>query len=153
MTSEEKPMQSTGDVQGFKGEFRFLSNFFPAPVFIASYPWPSVEHAYQALKTVDPAERDRVAQAETPGQAKRLGDELTVRADWAEVRVPLMKLCVRSKFIQHGQLAARLLATGQALLIEDNHWGDHFWGVCDGEGENQLGRILMEVRAEISPLA
>lgn len=33
---------------------------------------------------------------------------------------------------------------------EGNTWGDKFWGVCDGEGENHLGKLLMEVRAELT---
>jgi len=34
-------------------------------------------------------------------------------------------------------------------LVEGNSWNDVWWGVCEGEGENHLGRILMDIRAEI----
>lgn len=43
----------------------------------------------------------------------------------------------------------RLLATDNAELVEGNYWGDRFWGVCKGEGENHLGKILMRVRKEL----
>ena len=45
-------------------------------------------------------------------------------------------------------MASRLINTGDAILIEGNTWGDTYWGVCDGVGENRLGKLLMEVREE-----
>jgi predicted NAD-dependent protein-ADP-ribosyltransferase YbiA (DUF1768 family) len=42
-----------------------------------------------------------------------------------------------------------LLETGDAELIEGNDWGDTFWGVCGGKGNNFLGKLLMEVRKEL----
>lgn len=47
-------------------------------------------------------------------------------------------------------LAALLLATGDADLVEGNDWGDRFWGVCDGAGANMLGRLLMELRTRLA---
>jgi predicted NAD-dependent protein-ADP-ribosyltransferase YbiA (DUF1768 family) len=49
----------------------------------------------------------------------------------------------------HPELRAALLSTGDALLVEGNHWGDIFWGVCRGEGENWLGRLLMALRGQM----
>jgi predicted NAD-dependent protein-ADP-ribosyltransferase YbiA (DUF1768 family) len=46
----------------------------------------------------------------------------------------------------HLELRGLLLATGDAHLEEGNWWGDYFWGVCKGKGENNLGKILMKVR-------
>ena len=43
-------------------------------------------------------------------------------------------------------LQSLLETTGDEELIEGNHWGDVFWGVCKGVGENHLGKILMKVR-------
>ncbi len=62
-----------------------------------------------------------------------------------------MRDLVRQKFLKHRDLAEMLFATGSAELIEENSWGDTFWGVCEGEGENRLGRVLMEVRDELRP--
>jgi predicted NAD-dependent protein-ADP-ribosyltransferase YbiA (DUF1768 family) len=55
-------------------------------------------------------------------------------------------MLVLAKFVAHPDLRAKLLATGERPLVEGNHWGDRFWGVCDGQGENWLGRILVRVR-------
>lgn len=61
----------------------------------------------------------------------------------------VMETLVREKFTRHPALAAQLLATGDLELVERNHWRDTFWGICDGRGENHLGRILMKVRTEL----
>lgn len=44
-----------------------------------------------------------------------------------------------------------LLATGDAVLKEGNTWNDVFWGVSlkTGQGENNLGKILMRVREKL----
>jgi hypothetical protein len=136
-------------IESFNGDHRFLSNFWPARVVLDGVEYPTVEHAYQAAKTVDPAERRTIADLPTPGQAKRAGKQVTMRADWDEVKIDLMRDLVRQKF-RHPELAGQLLATGEARLIEGNRWGDRFWGQSPvGNGENHLGRILMEVRREL----
>lgn len=139
-------------VVGFTGDFRFLSNFWEAPITLLSETWRTNEHAFQALKTLELHERMAVRDAPAPGRAKRLGRHVTLRPDWDEVRYDIMRLCVRAKFTQHAGLASRLLATGQAHLEEANTWGDRAWGTVDGVGTNWLGLILMEVRAELAAL-
>lgn len=131
----------------FDGEYRFLSNFFPGEVEYEGLVYPSVEHAYQAAKTLNLEERNQFLTV-TPGQAKRLGKQLKNRDDWDSVKVSIMTELVRKKFkIEH--LREQLLATGNRYLIEGNTWGDTFWGVCNGNGKNMLGIILMQIRAEI----
>lgn len=137
-------------VSGFFGDHRFLSNFWPAEVRLEGISYPTVEHAYQAAKCVDPAVRGQIRDAAKPGKAKKMGSRADVRPDWEQIRVEVMHDLVRQKFLKHRDLGDLLLATGSAELIEENTWGDTFWGVCDGEGENRLGRILMEVREKIA---
>ena len=71
-----------------------------------------------------------------------------MRPDWEQVKTGIMEEIVRAKFTQHPELAALLLATGDTVLVEGNHWGDTCWGVDTrtGRGENHLGKILMKVR-------
>jgi ribA/ribD-fused uncharacterized protein len=83
--------------------------------------------------------------APTAGQAKRMGQKIPVRKDWDIMKVDVMRLITRLKY-NIPELGMLLLATGDQELIEGNTWGDRFWGVCDGEGQNNLGNILMEVR-------
>lgn len=136
-------------IDSFKGENRFLSNFWPAEVQLDGATYPSVEHAYVAAKTLDPKLREVAQSLPTAGDVKRFGKKLKLRADWDDVKLDVMRDLVRQKF-QHAELRDKLRATGDQPLVEGNTWGDRFWGVCRGEGENHLGRILMEVRAEMS---
>lgn len=137
-------------IDKFSGYYRFLNNFYlPAAVVLDGVPYPGVEHAYQAAKSDDVIMRAIVRQAATPGAAKRIGQRLLLRHDWEQVKLLVMEDLVRQKFTNHPELGQALLDTGDAELIEGNHWGDTFWGVCNGVGENHLGKILMKVRQEL----
>jgi ribA/ribD-fused uncharacterized protein len=60
-----------------------------------------------------------------------------------------MRKAVLAKFEQHPDLAALLVATGDARIVEHTD-ADSFWGDGgDGSGQNMLGRILMDVRARL----
>lgn len=130
----------------FKGGNRFLSNFYLSNALMGGLSFPSVEHAYQAAKTFDRDMRFLIAQAPSPGQAKRMGQKVILRSDWEGVKLGIMLKLVKQKFITDNVLREQLLATGESELIEGNTWGDTFWGVCKGVGENHLGKILMQVR-------
>ena len=132
----------------FDGEFAFLSNFYPSPIFAGNIWFPTVEHYFQAAKPTNMEEYKAIAAADTPGQAKRLGRKVTLRPDWEEVKDEVMLDALRKKF-SIPELREKLLATGEEYLIEGNTWGDKYWGVCDGIGLNHLGKLLMRVREEI----
>ena len=136
-------------IDRFSEEYRFLSNFFDAAVEYDRISYPTVEHAFQAQKTEDRGEQRAIAAAGSPGAAKRMGRKVKLRRDWESVKVGIMRELVQLKFTTHPDLAERLLATGDAQLIEGNSWNDNFWGVCGEHGKNWLGRILMEVREEL----
>lgn len=137
------------EINRFVGEYRFLSNFAPARVTVTAgrrMLWaPTTEHAYQALKTIDPAERTMIVSSRTPGEAKRIGRQVRIRPGWEEMKVDLMAGLLAQKFAQP-TYRRKLLATGEATLIEGNDWGDTFWGVCRGRGANWLGFLLMDLR-------
>lgn len=137
-------------ISEFSGQYRFLSNFYPAEVDFEDATYPTVEHAYQAAKTLDVAERQCVRRARSPGAAKRLGRKITMRPDWDAIKLEVMRRFVRQKFYTDSVLAGWLCATGDQELVEGNYWGDTFWGQCPvGVGFNHLGKILMEVREEL----
>lgn len=136
-------------IDEFSGPYRYLSNFYPSLVVLDGVEYPTVEHAYQAAKTLDPNERRHILTAATPGRAKRLGRRVHLRPDWEEVKVQVMAKLVWQKFSRHPELRRQLLATGGQRLAEGNSWGDVFWGVCGGRGQNYLGRILMRVRSKL----
>ncbi len=136
-------------IDKFQGEYRFLSNFYPSPIMMFGEEYPTVEHAFQAVKTCVTSQREEIRNALTPGDAKRLGRTVSMRPNWEDTKLEAMKMLAYSKFVTHPLLAEKLRATGTAELIEGNTWGDKFWGVCDGEGENHLGRILMAIREHV----
>ena len=132
-------------ILGFHNEHRFMSNFEPARVQLDGVWYPTTEHAYQAAKTLDLAERRTIQLAKTAGQAKKLGQLVTKRADWENVKEKVMYDLLVQKFALE-PYKEQLLATGNAYLEETNTWGDTYWGVCKGQGKNRLGYLLMEVR-------
>ena len=141
--------QSSNKIAEFQGDYRFLSNFYPAEVVFEGIAYPTVEHAYQSAKTLDMDERKRIAALKTPAEAKTEGRKLKLRDDWETVKFTVMEDCVRYKFTHNGELRDKLLATGDKILEEGNTWGDRIWGVYQGQGENHLGKILMKIRDEL----
>lgn len=135
-------------ISQFRGQFRFLSNFYPSAVVLDDVEYATVEHAYQAAKTLDAADRRRIQNARGPANAKRIGNKVALRDGWDDMKIGVMLDLLRQKFADP-DLRTRLLRTGHATLVEGNTWGDVFWGVCDGRGSNNLGALLMRVRREI----
>ena len=135
-------------IDGFFGEYRFLSNFWNAPVSYEGITYQNNECAFQAMKTLDKEERMAFADL-APNEGKRKGRRVTLRKDWEEVKTDIMLDICRAKFSQNEDLKAKLLATGDEYLQETNTWNDTCWGVCRGKGENRLGKILMQVREEL----
>jgi ribA/ribD-fused uncharacterized protein len=142
-------------ITSFKDSNSFLSNFHPCEVHFEGMIFGSSEHAFQAAKTTDIEERHGIQDCSTPGQAKRAGRRVTLRPDWDAIKLDVMREIVRDKFKRNPDLWERLAQTENAELVEGNHWHDDFWGVCSCEGcshvkgQNNLGKILMEIRAEL----
>lgn len=135
-------------ITAFRGEHRFLSNFYPSLVLLDDKTYTSVEHAYQASKTLDEKDRRKIRETNGPASAKRIGQKVALRPNWQTLRFEVMLDLLRQKFARR-PMGALLLATGTEMLIEINEWNDSFWGVCRGKGANHLGRLLMQVRAEL----
>lgn len=147
------PAALTPAITRFKDEHRFLSNFWfvPGGVSYDGMTGPTTEHVFQAAKTLVASERALILAASTPLSAKQLGRNVTLRPDWELVKIGVMASLQASKYSEPG-LAAQMVATGDAELVEGNHWNDVFWGRCtcrthDNEGANWLGRILMIQRS------
>lgn len=138
----------------FDGENEFLSNFYPSPILHEGIVYPTNEHFFQAMKTLNPAERKAIANAETPGMAKRMGRTVKLRSDWEQVKVDVMRTGLMLKF-SDAKLAQKLIDTGDEELVEGNWWHDQTWGSCfcpdhcRTPGRNLLGMLLMELRKEL----
>lgn len=135
------------EINSFKGEYSFLSNFKKCSVEFEGLTYPSVEHAFQAAKTLNSEKRLNFTKG-SPVCAKAMGRRLKLREDWEEIKDSVMYACLKSKF-QNAEMMEKLLATEDAILIEGNNHGDRYWGMVNGEGQNKLGKLLMRIRSEI----
>ena len=135
-------------ISEFKGRYFFLSNFYDSPLIYDGMEFRNSESAYQSAKTLDFNMR-KSFQNMGAREAKRWGKNIPLRGDWEYVKDDIMLDVVRCKFTQNNQLKQMLLSTGDQELIEGNHWGDTYWGMYEGHGQNKLGKILMQVRKEI----
>lgn len=142
-------------IRHFSGEYGYLSNFYPSPLTYEGVEYPTLEHAYQAAKTLDQAERAKMKAVATPGAAKKMGKRVKRRKDWFAVNLGIMMELIRQKFTRYPDLGEWLLATGERELIEANNWGDDFFGMIKDSktgawrGENHLGKMLMRMRGEL----
>lgn len=138
----------------FEGKYAFLSNFHECEILYDELVFRSVEAAFQAMKCQ--THKERVPFEEMgPRQARAAGRKVTLRPDWEQRKLTLMYSLVRQKFSASPELRQKLLATGDAELVEGNRWHDGYWGSCEcarcqnKPGQNYLGKILMQVRTEL----
>lgn len=147
--------ESVTVVDSFKGEYDFLSNFHPVDIITEGFVFKTVEHAYQASKSNNYMDWRLIEalDANQAGMAKRMGRKFKIRANWNLLKISLMRRFLEIKF-NYPELRAKLLATGNAELIEGNYWHDNYWGNCKCKkceskpGFNNLGKLLMKIRSE-----
>ena len=141
-------------IDSFTGEYEFLSNFYNCPIEYEGITYLNSEAAFQAAKTLDIKEREEFSNL-PPNKAKAKGRKVNLREDWEEMKFHIMYEIVKNKFLQNPNLLEKLIATGDAELIEGNWWHDNIWGDCKCEKcanqfkTNWLGKILMLVRQEV----
>jgi len=139
----------TGAVHGFFEAHRPLSNFHLELFMMHGLTWPCSENVYQFCKIKEPTDEDVQFFTQCPpGHAKKAGKTVKLREDWELRKTDIMHSILECKFIQCPVARACLLGT-TGELVEVNWWGDTFWGVCDGRGENRLGKTLMDIRYTI----
>jgi predicted NAD-dependent protein-ADP-ribosyltransferase YbiA (DUF1768 family) len=110
--------------------------------------YPYTENAYQASKFTD-IELRKTFQTISFESAIKLAWIMrkNIRDDWERVKLSEMKRVLEAKF-SHPELVQKLMATGTKYLEETNHWEDMYWGVSNEIGENNLGKLLMEIREQ-----
>lgn len=154
----------------FKNEKRYLSNMYPCEIHFAKsdfltipefinptgLTYNSSEHLYQALKSDSIAWHHYLLEL-TPEQTKTasrkklktlLADNkntFLIKSDFHDIKYLIMRYIVFLKFEQNLELRKKLI-NERGVIEEKNCWGDTYWGTVNGIGENNLGKILMEVR-------
>jgi ribA/ribD-fused uncharacterized protein len=136
-------------ISQFKDEFHFLSNMYPIDIEYKGIQFNSVEQAYQYQKTTSTKEKIKVLNCNDPKKVKGIANKFKfIREDWKDVRLGIMYNLLWIKF-NNPQLKEALLLTDGWELVEGNWWGDVFYGVCEGVGENYLGKLLMKIRSQL----
>ncbi len=128
-----------------------LSSFSRFGFSLDDAQWPSVEHYFQAMKFEDLEYREAIRTAPHPKKARKLGRSRfhKLRADWSKLRRVVMTRAVYIRCRTHPEVAARLLETGDARLVENNAY-DYYWGCGrDRRGRNTYGEVLMDVRRKL----
>ena len=157
-----------------KEPFGEFSNYYPSPIIVNNFSYPTVEHFFHTQKFLgqDMTPRSQqyaglIASQSTPNKAKILArqeigggykwrtdlndvirsyPDVQIRADWDLVKDEVMRSGVYHKFLQNPQLWAVLNSTGDYALAEHTS-RDSYWGDGgNGTGLNKLGQILVGVR-------
>jgi ribA/ribD-fused uncharacterized protein len=139
----------------FKDNYEFLSNFYRIPVKWNGTTYKTSEHAFQSAKCELDSDKQKIIDANSPGEAKMLGKKIKMIKEWDFIKTQIMLEIVYEKFKQNLDIKEKLFATGKAYLIEGNYWHDNTWGDCycpechEIIGKNALGLILMIVRKNL----
>src|SRR6266704_190398 len=132
-----------------------FSNLYKREIVFEGVTYPTAEHAYQAGKPRKETVRTWLLAAPTPALRAMAAHGLylwDIRSDWSKTKFERMKQVLREKFTQHNDLREALLATGEARLVESatvDNTVNRLWGEVNGRGKNMLGKLLMELRAEL----
>lgn len=145
-------------------ENKWLSTFNEGNHFeYDGYTYPTVEHAFHAQK-IDPISPkiDEYKEKFTdkklkPNEAKKLGGKKSfkennykLRKDWDKIKLRLMKEITETYYKSNPELTDKLLSTKKKELLHTGPRIDDFWGANKTGGENHHGKILMEIRMNIS---
>lgn len=136
-------------IDKFRGKYSFLGNMYTCDIVYEGIKYRSAEAAYQSAKTLDMESRKEFSMM-TPVLAKQIGKTIRMRNDWYSIKDIVMEEILRDKFTRNTDLKIALLKTGSEELIERNNYKDRYWGVYDGQGQNKLGIILMNIRKDLS---
>jgi ribA/ribD-fused uncharacterized protein len=118
---------------------------YPHTIHVNGIEYTCIEAAFQSFKLENREARRQFSRL-NGFEAKKLGRRVQLRPDWNEIKVEVMYRLLKIKF--KGELGEKLKGISSPI-VEENTWGDTFWGVCRGRGQNQLGILLEQVRDEL----
>jgi len=142
----------------YEQDFYVLSNFSSFNLVWEGFTFQTSEAAYHWEKFANENDDDTrnslayaIYEAPSAHEAFKLAESNKGlrRKDWDDVKVGIMRDILRAKAAQHEYVSRKLLATGDRELVE-NSWRDDFWGWGPNrDGQNMLGKLWMEIRAEL----
>lgn len=134
----------------YEQDYYVLSNFSSFTLQWKGLRFDTSEAAYHWEKYPDqPAIQEAIRIAPSAHEAYRIAavNKALRRSDWDDIKVEIMRDILYAKVEQHEYVRRKLLATGERELVE-NSWRDDFWGWGPNrDGENELGKLWMDIRA------
>lgn len=144
----------------------YLSNWYRSVFTVDEITFSSMEQYMMYEKAIlfqDYQTAEKILSTDDVAEIKALG-RMVQHFDeeiWREKREKIVHKGVLQKFLQNPELAEKLLETGEQMIAEcavkDKIWGiglsmgdEERFCVDKWKGQNLLGQILMQVRAEIS---
>ena len=141
--------QKLDRIDNFNGYFDFLNNEYPCQIYFDGLLFKSVSYAYQAARSTQRHIREKISLADTPVELYEIATKIDDPENWNSNRLRMMEAIVRDKFRRNKDLRERLKATGERELsntYSDATVSNIFWGIVEGKGQNQLGRLLEQIR-------
>ena len=134
-------------------EFFVFDNFSSFRVLVDDVLYPTVEHAYQAIKFLESAPEiaKEITECYSAHDAQKIAyaNKDKQRKDWDDIKLDVMEKLLRLKLDQNPYVKKKLLQTGDLLICEDSP-KDSFWGIgYNRDGRNELGKLWMKLRDEI----
>lgn len=153
MSNTNRRLDTDSFVLFYENDFYPLSNFSSFRVTYETIDFDTAEHAYHWMKfrASHWLVKDQIEEARSAHDAYKIAQSYRSyrREDWDDVKLDIMRRIIRAKAEQHEYVRRKLLATGDRILVEDS-WRDDFWGWGENKrGLNWLGRLWMELRAEL----
>lgn len=137
----------------YEPEFYVFSNFSAFALEWKGKLWMTSEHAYQAEKFEKDYLKEKILQARSAHDALKIAEahKDEYRSGWDDMKLGIMKEILKAKLAQHPYVMKKFMESGKRELIE-NSWRDSYWGWGPHkDGANHLGKLWMEIRAEIIP--
>jgi ribA/ribD-fused uncharacterized protein len=140
----------------------WMGNMAPYPIKFEGKVWLTSEALFQSMRYDIESIKEIIRVEKSPMGAKmkskKYKDQMVV-VPMSDLDVENMRKCVKMKFDAHPQLKKALIATGMSPIFEDigirkgerhKFWGAKKLSESEGEGNNMMGKILMDLREEYS---
>ena len=141
-------------------EYGWMGNMAPYPIKFDGKVWLTSESLFQSMRYDDDSVKEMIRVEKSPMgakmKAKKYRDQMVV-VPMSELDVENMRKCVKMIFDAHPQLKRQLMNTKDSFIYEDignrngerhKFWGAKKWSESEGDGNNMMGKILMDLREE-----
>lgn len=128
-----------------------LSTCSKHPIVLEDKNWMTCEHYYQSKIVRSSSLVEQIDKALTGQEAYELAKPWyrSKVKGWKKMRAVLMTRALYTKVQMYEDVKDELLSTNDELILETSLY-DYYWGLGrDMRGENQMGKIWMDIREKL----